>query len=216
MPFFWKKEDNVEKMMSRYFERCDNCFQMFEKASGVFFDTGQGAAFEAAVQKAHEAESAADDMRREIELTLYGKALLPDSRGDLLGLLEAFDRLPNMAETVLFALRCQRIELPQDLVPQYKRLVDINLQSYYLCRRAVDALLSNPKVTLHATKEVDEKESESDRVEREMLCQIFDSADYDTGRKLLLKDLILLIGGISDRAEAVADRIGIVAIKRQI
>jgi predicted phosphate transport protein (TIGR00153 family) len=216
MPFFWKKETTVEKMMLRYFERCDTCFQMFEKAVGVFFDTGQGASFEAAVQKAHEAESAADDMRREIELTLYGKALLPDSRGDLLGLLESFDRMPNMAETVLFALRCQRIELPPDLMPQYKRLVEINLQSYYLCRRAVDALLSNPKVTLHATKEVDEKESESDRVEREMLCQVFDSDRYDTGQKLLFKDLILLIGSISDRAEAVADRIGIVAIKRQI
>jgi hypothetical protein len=216
MPFFWKKEDNVEKMLSRYFERSDTCFQMFEKALGVFFDIGQGETFEAAVQKAHEAESAADDMRREIELTLYGKSLLPESRGDLLGLLESFDRLPNMAETVLFALRCQRIVLPKDLAPQYKRLADINLQSYYLCRRAVDALLSNPKITLHATKEVDEKESESDRIEREILCQIFDSSEYDTGQKLLLKDLILLFGSISDRAESVADRIGIFAIKRQI
>ena len=216
MPFFWKKEDTIEKMLSRYFERCDTCFQMFEKAFGVFFDTGQGAAFGAAVQKAHEAESAADDMRREIELTLYGKALLPDSRGDVLGLLESFDRLPNMAETALFALSCQRIVLPETLAPLYKRLVDINLQSYYLCRRAVDALLSNPKITLHATKEVDEKESESDRLEREMLCQIFDTPELSAGQKLLYKDMILLIGGISDRAEAVADRIAIVAIKRQI
>jgi len=216
MPFFWKKENSIEKMLSRYFERCDTCFQMSEKALGVFFETGQGEAFEAAIQKAHEAESAADDLRREIELTLYGKALLPDSRGDLLGLLEAFDRLPNMVETALYALRCQRIELPGDLVAPYKRLVEVNLQSYYLCRRAVDALLSNPKVTLHATKEVDEKESESDRIERDIICQIFDDPKIDTGRKLLLKDLILLIGGISDRAEAVADRIGIVAIKRQI
>lgn len=216
MPFFWKKESTVEKMLSSYFERSDTCFQMFEKACGVFFDTGQGAAFEAAVQKAHEAESAADDTRREIELTLYGKSLLPESRGDLLGLLEAFDRLPNMAETVLFALHCQRIDLPQDLMRPYKRLVDVNLQSYYLCRRAVDALLSNPKVTLHATKEVDQKESESDRIEREIMCRIFDSDQYDTGQKLLYKDLVLLIGSISDRAEAVADRIGIVAIKRQI
>ena len=48
------------------------------------------------------------------------------------------------------------------------------------------------------------------------MCQIFDNPEIDTGQKLLLKDMILLIGGISDRAEAVADRIGIVAIKRQI
>jgi uncharacterized protein Yka (UPF0111/DUF47 family) len=40
--------------------------------------------------------------------------------------------------------------------------------------------------------------------------------DDDTGVKLLYKEYVILIGNISDRAEKVADRIGIIAIKRQI
>jgi uncharacterized protein Yka (UPF0111/DUF47 family) len=82
-------------------------------------------------------------------------------------------------------------------------------------RKTVDNLLNNPRVTLHSTKNVDEKESESDRVERDLLCRIFES-DMELAEKLLLKDLVLMIGNISDRAEAAADRIGLVAIKRQI
>jgi uncharacterized protein len=216
LPFFWKKQDTVEKMMAQYFERCDSCLQLFEKAFATFVENGHGAAFETAVQKTHEAESAADDMRREIELTLYGKALLPESRGDLLGLLEAFDKLPNMAETVLFVLLCQKTEIPEDILPTYKKLVDVNLQAYYLTRKAVDDLLHNPRATLHATKNVDEKESESDRLERDIICKLFDRTDLSPGYKLLLKEIVLLIGKMSDRAETVADRIGIIAIKRQI
>lgn len=216
MAFFWRKQETVEKMMAQYFERCDKCFELFEKAFKTYVENGNGQVFNAAVQKAHQAESAADDQRREIELTLYGKALLPESRGDLLGLLETFDKLPNMAETVLFVILCQRTVIPQDMIEQYSRLIEINLQAYYLARKAVDELLGNPRATLHTTKEVDEKESESDRLEREIISFIFDKPDLSPGMKMLLKEIVLLIGKISDRAEKVADRIGIVAIKRQI
>jgi predicted phosphate transport protein (TIGR00153 family) len=216
MSLFWKKQVNVEKLIDKYFAQCDSCFQLFDKAFKVYEETGLTPAFEAATQAVHKAESSADDLRREIEHTLYGRALLPESRGDILGLLEAFDRLPNMAETVLQVIHCQRIVIPEDLVPAYSQLVEINVQSYNLARKSVDNLMSNPRVTLHSTKEVDEKESESDRAERQIICDIFDRAELDNGMKLILKEVVLLIGSISDRAEGVADRIGIIAIKRQI
>jgi len=215
MAFFWKKQAKIEEMLSQYFDHCDKCFEMFEKAYGVYKEMGQGEAFEAAVVATAKTESTADDLRRDIEHTLYGKALLPDSRGDILGLLETFDTLPNMAETILYSLRCQRIVIPENLQADFQKLIDINLQAYYLARKAVDNLMNNPRVTLHSTKDVDMKESESDNLERDVICKIFCS-EMDMGSKILFKDLALLIGEVSDRAEKVADRIGIVAIKRQI
>lgn len=215
MASFWRKQDTVEKMLDRYFDQCDVCLDAFENGFATYLDAGQGEAFEAAVQKTHEAESAADDLRREIELTLYGKALLPESRGDLLGLLETYDQLPNMAQTVLFALRCQRIVIPSELLEGYKSLVRLNLQAYYAVRKTVDELFHNPKVILYTAKEVDAKESESDRAERLMICNIFDTKMH-TGDKLMFKELVLLIGHISDLAEKTADRVAIIAIKRQI
>ena len=215
MVFFWKKKDNIQTMLQQYFSQCDRCYGLFKESSDAYRKSGLGEHFTASVEKAHEAESAADDLRREIELTLYGKALLPESRGDLLGLLESFDKLPNIAETILFTIQCQGIEVPDVLMDCYKQLVDINLQSYYLARKAVDALFDNPKITLHATKEVDDKESESDRKERKLIKTIF-AGEWDMGTKMMLKELALLIGTISDRAETTADRIGIIAIKRQI
>lgn len=165
---FWWKKIAIEERLDCYFEECDRCFQMFEKAIATLLEAGNGPAFESAVDRAHESESGADDLRREIELTLYGRALLPESRDDLLDLLENFD-----------------------------------------------ALLRNPRFTLHAVKEVDAKESASDRLEREMLKWIY-SSDLEGYRRLELKELVKQIGRISDLAEHTADLIGIIALKRQI
>jgi len=212
---FWRKEKNVEGMLDKYFGECDRCFELVEKAFDILMESGNGPAFEAAVNRTHESESAADDLRREIELTMYSRALLPESRGDLLGLLENFDILLTAAESLLYDLHCQQTVIPEDLMPGFRRLIGINLQAYYLLRKAVDALLHNPRVTLHTVKEVDAKESESDRLEREMLKRSY-SADIEGYHKRELKELIRQIGRISDLAEHAADRIGIIALKRQI
>ncbi len=215
MAFLWKKQEKIEQMIERYFEQTDLCFQTFEKAFNTYLEMGLGVTFDAEMNKTQDFESAADDLRREIEHTLYGRALLPESRGDILGLIETFDRIPGVAETVLYTLSCQRMVIPQELQPMFKRLVEVNLQAYYLVRKAVDNLLHNPRVTLHTTKDVEKKESESDDVEREIICKVFD-LDFDTGHKILYRDLVLQIGKISDLAERTADRISIIAIKRQI
>jgi uncharacterized protein len=215
MVFFWRKQENIQDMINRYFDLCDSCFQLLEKAFAIFLEMGHGEAFNAAVNETHKAESAADDLRRDIEFTLYGKALLPESRGDILGLLETYDRIPNVAESFLFAIKCQHLELPEFIQEDFKRLFEINLQAYYLARKAIDSLFNNPSVALNVTKEVDDKESESDRCERELISKIF-SSDLDMGNKLLLKDLVLLAGTISDRCETAADRISIIAIKRNL
>jgi hypothetical protein len=212
---FWKKLESVERMLSRYFDLTDACFERMVGALDTYFEKGRGEAFEAAVGAVHKAESECDDLRREIELTLYGQALLPESRGDILGLLEAFDGLPNIAETIPVVIHSQRMDLPDEFVPEFKKLIAVNVEAYALARKSVDALMTNPKVTLHTTKEVDQKESASDAIERRLICNVFDS-DQETSFKILLKELVLIIGEVSDRAEKVADRIGIIAIKRQI
>jgi predicted phosphate transport protein (TIGR00153 family) len=215
MQLFWRKANKIEALIGAYFETCDRCFELFEKGFDVYLDEGLSANFETAVYACHAAESAADDKRREVEQTLYAKALLPDSRGDLLSLLEVFDKIPNRAETILFTLLCQKITLPDNLAADFKELVALNMSSYSLIRKAVDALFSEPKQTHVLSEQVDEAESASDRKERELLQKLF-TGDYSLETRIMLKEVCSLIGDIADRAETCADRVTIIAIKRQI
>lgn len=196
-------------------ELVDECIEQFLKGMRVYLREGRTIEFETLVDDCHRKESDADNLRREIEMTLYGKALLPESRGDILGLLETFDRVPNSAESVLFDISCQRIDLPQELAADFLRLVETAVETYGLVRKAVDALLSNPRQTLYVVKEVEESESRCDRQERGLIGRIFDT-DYSFGRKVLLRGLVYGIGNIADRAENTGDRIAITAIKRKV
>lgn len=215
MPMFWKKHESIESRLARYFEQCDNFFGQFEKAFRIFLTDGVTTTFGAEVDRAHQCESQADDLRRDIELTLYGKSLLPESRGDLLGLLESYDQLPGAGEMVLFEILNQRMSVPPEYHPGFERLVELNLQAYFLVRKTVDALMNNPRVTLGAVKEVDAKESQSDRHERKLIQEIF-AGPLEKADKLQLRGLIAGIARISDLSEHTADRIGIISIKRQI
>ncbi len=212
---FWRKSKSIEDLIETYMERVDECLESFLKAMRVYVQDGRTVEFESLVDECHRKESKADDIRREIELDLYGKALLPESRGDVLNILEAFDRVPNSAETALFMISAQRIELPKEMAADYLRLVETNVESYGLARKAFDALMNNPKSTLYVVKEVEDSESKSDLRERALIGRVFDS-EHSFGRKMLLKELVVSIGNIADRSENVADRMAIVAIKRKV
>lgn len=89
---FWWKKIAIEERLDCYFEECDRCFQMFEKAIATLLEAGNGPAFESAVDRAHESESDADDLRREIELKKLVKQIgrisdLAEHTADLIGII---------------------------------------------------------------------------------------------------------------------------------
>lgn len=211
----WKRRQTIEQQIEAYMEAVDDCLEQFLKAMRVFLANGRTLEFEELVDNCHRAENRADALRRDIELLLYGKALLPESRGDILGLLETFDRVPNCAETTLYEISCQRIDMPPELAADTLRLVEHAVETYGLLRKAYDTLVTNPRQTLYVVKEVQVAESRCDQSERSLVGRIFDT-EYAFGRKILLKALVIQIGKIADRAENTADRIAIVAIKRKV
>ena len=215
MAVFWKKQEDVREMIDEYLDMVDSCIRQFHQSMMRFLNTGCTQEFAWEVEQVHKFESEADDLRRKVQMTLYGKALLPDSRGDLLVLLEFYDRIPSAAEDALFLTKVLCLDIPADMMEDLENLVEVNIEAYRRVRKSMSTLFENPNETLYQTRGVDAKESESDRIEHSIIERIF-KLDIDTGQKILFRELVQLIGKISDQAENTADRIGIVAIKRHI
>ncbi len=214
MALFFKAEEKIQKEIFEYFTRVDSCMDQFYQGM-LHHLTDDDAQTSPDDGQTHVLESRADDLRRDIEMTLYGKALLPESRGDILGLLEAMDRVPNAAETALNIIETELVEIPDSYKEDFRELLDLNMEAYRLLRKTADVLFNNPKQTLYVVKDVDVKESASDRLERQLIRQIF-ASDMEKADKILLKDVVVAIGNVSDRAENAADRMAIIAIKRRI
>ena len=215
MSLFWKREKEARGLIEEYFRAADEAMKQFERAIECYLEQGLGEPFCGADERLQQCESRADEIRNQIELLLYSRALLPESRGDILGLLEAFDHLPNLAETAIFMIYTQRISIPDEYRERVRDFVEQNIEAYRLVRGAVDLLLSDPDRVRQAYPALDAKESEVDRLERSLIYDIFGS-ELERCDMMLLRELISRIGDISDSAEKVGRRLELVSLKRRI
>jgi predicted phosphate transport protein (TIGR00153 family) len=163
----------------------------------------------------HELESVADDMRRELELELYSGKLLPESRADMLSLVEAIDRISNIAENIVEFFSIQKLDVPAALHADVEDLLRKSLETCAAMSETVRLLLDDLSKIRGCAEEVDHLESQCDARERRLLRRLFD-LDLDLARKLHLRDLIGSIAALSDHAENVADMVERMAVKRRL
>ena len=94
--FLFKKEQQVQELISRYLDNLRAAQEHFEKAMDCYFDFGLGENCDFLIEQTHKFESRADDLRNEIIEMMYSKVLIPESRGDILRLLESIDLLSQI------------------------------------------------------------------------------------------------------------------------
>ena len=211
--FFNSKQRKLESLMREYCEQVLSCIHSFREAIAQYCQNPDRNAIKESFTKVHRAESKADDIRREIEVMMYSKALFPESRGDILGLLESIDRLPNHAESSVRMIWSQFISIPDTLHGEIKQLVEYCCRSVEYVLEAVEMLFKNFRNSASIIGKIDQIESQVDQLEYALIEKIF-QANPQAVNSVLLRDLINYIAGISDRAENVGDRIGIIVAKR--
>ena len=210
----WKKEQSIIDKIEGYLDQVDTCRNHFRKCiEKLLLEPGDDAN-QAILEEVHRSESKADDLRRDIELQLYQRALIPESRGDVLGLLETMDAIPGLFQSLCYQFLLEKIIVPEQFRERYLHLVDVNLKSYDLVRQAVLGLFYKKEVK-ELTDRVDAVESDSDRIERDLIRDIF-SSKLDKADKILLKEIVINTGDISDQAEIVKDRLILAIVKRRI
>lgn len=160
-------------------------------------------------------ESRADKLRREIENQLYSHSLIPEMRGDVLGLLEHMDNIIDTAKETLTQFSIEVPDIPMELSADFSDLTASTVQAGEELVTAVRAFfreLSRVKDHVH---KVYFFEKETDRISTNLKMKIF-RRDMDLSRKMHLRDVATNVAKISDEAEDVADRLSIYTIKRTI
>jgi len=213
--FFRNKQKELEAQLVRYREKAAETVTRFRDSFKRCCESGDIEQLRIDVAEVHRAESQADDIRREIEVAMYSKALFPESRGDVLGLLESMDKVVNQAESAVRMIVNQFIAIPESLHPKLFQLVDVCCRCFDTMLDASAKVFTDFSTATSLVGKIDELESEADGIEADLLQNIF-SSDLKDLRKVLLRDLVGKISGISDRAENVGDRIRIVVAKRLV
>jgi len=213
--FLFKREQQVEQLIYSYLDNLKMTRDNFLKAMDLYFEKGLCEDFDFLIEQTHKMESKADDTRYEIETLMYAKALIPESRGDILGLLEAIDQIPGLFELILYMIQNQRLHTPDFLVLDIKELIHVSLECSDLLIKEVEALFRKPEDIRSLVSTIDSNESHCDHIERRIITKIFDS-DLDPFQKLQLKEMVIQLGEISDQTDRVSRRVHIIITKRRV
>jgi predicted phosphate transport protein (TIGR00153 family) len=213
---FFKKERRVVRLIYEYLETVLKCRENFLSGldscllNGVICED-----FEFFLKQTHKCESRADDIHDEINDLMYGKALIPDARGDIMELLEAIDGVPDLFDHILHMIYIQKITVPGFLLLDLRDLVRISMECCDQMTEQTQALLKKQTGIRAMLDAIDTNESHCDHIERRLITKLFES-DLDPFLKLQIKDLIELIGDISDQAYSVSKKINIISMKRRV
>jgi len=212
---FASKQKEIQQQVSEYCASVITCMDSFQNAVKQYCGNMDRVAAKAAFMEVHKAESKADDIRREIEVMMYSKSLFPESRGDIMGLLETMDKVPNQAEAAVLMIWNQHVEIPEKYCPEILELVDVCCRSVYAMVEAAKTLFSNFTNAAVAVGKIDELESEADKMEAVLIEKVFSEEVKDIS-SIIFRDFVTSVAHISDRAENVGDRIRIIVAKRTI
>ena len=177
--------------------------------------TGDRETFTEKQRHVSDIESRADELRRDIQRRLYVETLLPESRGDVLELLEYTDQILNACESAMWQFAIEKPEVSDAVTDDFIKLVDT-------VAGAVEALVAALRGFFHGDATMSDQmhkvifyESEADKIGHRVMGDIFDG-DGDLSLKNQLRHFVLHIDNIADIAEDVADKLSIFALKRAI
>ena len=179
-----------------------------------YLEHGADLHFEAVAAKTHSLEHDADTIRREIEVDLYAHSLLPDSREDILLLIERLDLMPNQAGDVLRQIHIQCLDLPPFARQGLIELAEAGRTALTLLAQGVELVLQGSPGLADILRQVDDAEHTGDQVEQQLVARIFRS-DLPTADKILARDIIYSAGSICDFAQDVGFFLSIFAVKRR-
>ena len=191
--------------------------------SGLLFKSGVDAylsdnieSFEKKIEDIIKAEHDGDTLRRDLEETLYVQTLIPESRGDVLELLENMDALLDRFKGALWKFNIERPQLIEACNDDFRELTSIVVEAVEATVRSSRAFFKDSSSVTDHIHKVPYWESQSDKMASKLQQTIFRQEGLSLSEKLQLRDFVKHVDKIADRAEDVSDKLRIYVIKRSL
>jgi len=213
---FLRKAKALEKDTDKMLKNILKMGMVLNEAAINYFSS-DNSGFQHYVKESDALESEVDKIRKDIELSLYSDMLIPESRGDVLGLLEALDDVADCVEKVILEFDIERPVFPEPLDSEMLKIADLSFKCIEKLVLAVTAFFTNVEETGTYIQQVKFYESEIDRLEENFKRRVFDGDLIgDLAVRLQLRYFIEEVADISDYAEDVCERLTISSVKRSI
>ena len=177
--------------------------------------SGDDEDFQSLLTMVSDSERRADELRKSAETMLYTYSLIPESRADVLALLENLDNLIDRAKQIIQEFDVQEPDIEVGYLDLYVEVTDKSVKAVEQVVDAVRAFFRNESRMRDCTNKVDFYEREADRAGLRLKKQIYQS-DMDLARKHHLRYFADTLESLSDIAQEVSEQLAIASIKRAL
>lgn len=160
-------------------------------------------------------EDRGDTLLNGIGQALYTEMLLPDTSGDVLGLLGSLDGLLDEMEHGFVVVRIERPEIPSEFHDSWCECIGLTAETVEQVVVAARAYFRDPRTTRDHLHKVHFYEDETHATASRIMEQLFQS-ERSLDRKMQLRGHLWLLDRLADLADAAGDALAIYAVKRSV
>lgn len=214
MSLLLKKTKELEAEIDAYLDLVVNGALTFREGIKYYL-RWERELFEERRRMLDETESKADALRRVIEMKLYLETLIPESRGDVLGLIENSDKVLNRLSETLSSFSVEQPDIPEEVRGYFMDLGSASASSVESMVEAVRVYFRECEKVRDCINRVMFYEKETDKLGDKIKRAVY-GMPIELARKNHIRSFIHYIEVIADRAEDVCDRLAIASIKRNL
>lgn len=211
----FRNKIGIEKQIEEFLNQVSRSGMIFRQGCEYYL-SGRQEDFSRKMEEISACEHAGDDLKRSINEHLYTKTLIPESRGDVMELLESLDSLLDRFKGALWRFQIEQPDLCEEFHDDFRHLVSSVIEAneaIVLSCRSFFTDISSVAGHLH---KVSYWESECDKISSNLQAAIFRNKELRLSHQRQQQDFARHLDKIADRAEDIADKLNIYVIKRSL
>ncbi|MDP3065701.1 MAG: TIGR00153 family protein [Methanobacteriaceae archaeon] len=211
------RESRVEQHFREHAQLVYECVEMLQELMPYFYQGDFDALNEKVVEMSR-IEHQADEVRRIMEIEFFKGAFLPFDREDRIILAELVDSVADMTQETAYGICLSRVQFPPKFEDDFREMVDAVCAAAQVLKECVELLDQDLAKSIAKAHEVEANEEAVDMIERRILKRLYDAyrdGEFGILKLLELKNTVIRLGNITDRAEDASDRVLIMVAKRR-
>ena len=210
-----KRRFGIGKQIDDFLDKVSESGLLFKHGIDYYLK-GNIEEFEKKIESITETEHQGDSLRRALEEQLYQQTLIPESRGDVLELLENLDQLLDRFNGALWRFDIERPEISVEFHEDFKELVTCVVEAVEAIVRSSRAFFKDISAVADHMHKVSYWETQSDKISSRLQRKVFRQPELQLSHRMQIRDFVRHVDNIADRAEDVGDRLSIYVIKRSL
>jgi len=213
MPF--QRTSQLIREIDEFIDKVSEAQMTVERSLLHYFDHGPDDELNQKIGQVAKIEERADELRRNVANLMFSEMLMPDTRGDVLTLLDEVDTTLDDCVHLMVDLAIERPEPIAAFIDGYKTMIVEVGQAVQAMLRAARAYFKEPNAINDHIHKINFHEKEATRAALRTGRAVFDS-DLSLSRKRQGRDWLAKIRSLASHANDIGDQLAIFAIKRSV